>query len=138
MELLNDIWNRLFCRFTRLFYRLWKWSRYKSVCSFIMDFGLLLMLEEERRANRSSQMINRRRMRDDNNPTELSEQSFRTSFRISREMDLALIHSIENDVRRTRSHGLPVHIVVSILSNYYLDLCLTILLLYLCSSYLHI
>lgn len=83
------------------------------------------MLEEERRASReSSLMMHRRNIRDANNPLELSEENFKTLFRIPKEIALVIIQGIESDVTRSRSHGLPVHITVSTYSPTYLLLCI--------------
>lgn len=79
-----------------------------------MDFGLILFLDEERRANtvsRESLMTHRRLLRDQNNPFELSEERFRTLFRISKEIALVLVQGIEMAIKRSRTHGFPVHIV---------------------------
>lgn len=78
-----------------------------------MDFGFLLLLEEEQRAIGNSEKINRHILRDANNPLDLAEDRFRNLFRVSKEVALTLIRSLEVVLKRTRSHGLPVHVIVS-------------------------
>ncbi|CAG9561281.1 unnamed protein product [Danaus chrysippus] len=79
-----------------------------------MDFGDIIVLETEAaRRVRDERRIHRRNLRDRSNPFDLGDEEFRIYFRINKEIALILTRSLEGDIRRSRSHGLPVHIVVS-------------------------
>ncbi|CAG9571521.1 unnamed protein product [Danaus chrysippus] len=85
-----------------------------------MDFGDIIVLETEAaRRVRDERRIHRRNLRDRSNPFDLGDEEFRIYFRVNKEIALILTRSLEGDIRRSRSHGLPVHIVILAAVRFY-------------------
>lgn len=75
-------------------------------------FVCIYLFKTKVREQRKIAYIYRRQLRDAQNPLELSEAHFQRLFRVSRQLARDIYCApLENE----RSHGLPVHIQVSVL-----------------------